>query len=761
MSIANALIRSILFYGFLIILGRATIVFCCHQLDPLENHAISPVIGLAVLTLLTTYLVLLGIPLDIVARSMMLGIAVFAIIFLVLSPRGGFNKGVYFSFKYLAPLFVTALFLTLPFILGGYQFAILRGNGTDAFNYVTMADALAKFPMNWILSQTKETLSVQSPSLPLAQDLLHSRWSTSALLSFASSAFGISPVEFEYVFTLTIMVVIFNALIAALSAICSLTRLTNWLPVVFVVGFWGQFTLDIRAFSQIASLPILVVLIGWLLSCSNYSVPIFRYGISITAILFAALFFQYPEIVVAFLPGAGLIFLIFLLRTYRKNELTKEAIKKLAAFSLSTLFLITPLIKFIFRFAFEQVNSTANQSFGWEKAYFTWLKNPIQGLWGIAINPGLGHYFDNVFEGITFFIALVLTFGVITRVSVFLVLRQRLHDNLSEAGLFLIGISGLVGSIALFVRGNIWAAGKVLSYFSILIPIWMAIYISKKRLKESNSRLNKVLSRILFVTILGWMAINFIFAGARIVHAVNGNDFRNYIMHHGEYRRVNADIFSEKLISDCPIGSTVAVIDPRVWAREFKVHLLEGRGYKVNLPGIGSIRSGDLPDTVNSFSSSSYLLVGDGRFSTVGQGKTHPSIISLSSYLIGIVGINNDYGLEFDAKGRYVYLWNSGRPMEIKLFSDRESEISFEFELCPGKNRTETNPIFVYLGDKQKYVKLTQCTFVTIPQHVSKGVNIFRISVMDSDRDPTIIGKDTRDLRLLVKILGIEVKCGI
>jgi hypothetical protein len=99
--------------------------------------------------------------------------------------------------------------------------------------------------------------------------------------------------------------------------------------------------------------------------------------------------------------------------------------------------------------------------------------------------------------------------------------------------------------------------------------------------------------------------------------------------------------------------------------------------------------------------------------------------------------------------------------MEIKLFSDRESEISFEFELCPGKNRTETNPIFVYLGDKQKYVKLTQCTFVTIPQHVSKGVNIFRISVMDSDRDPTIIGKDTRDLRLLVKILGIEVKCGI
>src|SRR5208283_1709929 len=141
-------------------------------------------------------------------------------------------------------------------------------------------------------------------------------------------------------------------------------------------------------------------------------------------------------------------------------------------------------------------------------------------------------------------------------------------------------------------------------------------------------------------------------------------------------RRVNADIMSGGLISNCPVGSTVAVIDPRIWAREFKVHFLEGRGYKVKLSGIGAIRTEKFSDTFNSFSSISCVLTGDGRFSTVGQGEIHPSIIPLSSSLVGIIGINNDYGLEFDSKGRYVYLWNSGRPTELKLFADRGSEIN-------------------------------------------------------------------------------------
>ncbi len=321
MSIANALICGVLFYGFLFLLGRAAIILCRYQNDPLEIYAISPIIGLAVLTLLTTYLTLLGIPFGLVSKNVILGIAVLAIIFLARCSGFGSNRGILTRLEYLVPLFVVALLVALPFIIGGYQFAILRGNGTDAFDYVTQADALSKFSIHWILAQTKGTLSLQSPILPFAQDLLQGRWSTSALLAFASSAFGISPIEFEYVFTLIMMVVLFNALVVALSATGALTRLTIWLPVVFVVGFWGQFILDIRAFSQIVSLPILVVLIGWLLSNVNRSGQIFRYGVVLTSLLSVALFFQYPEIVVAFLPGAGLIFLIRLWGAQRKKEL--------------------------------------------------------------------------------------------------------------------------------------------------------------------------------------------------------------------------------------------------------------------------------------------------------------------------------------------------------------------------------------------------------------------------------------------------------
>lgn len=374
----------------------------------------------------------------------------------------------------------------------------------------------------------------------------------------------------------------------------------------------------------------------------------------------------------------------------------------------------------------------------------------------MGINPGLWHYFDKGFVIAAVFVTLILTFAVAVRVIKLLVSRQRLQGNFSESGLFLLGISGFVGAIVLIIRGNIWAAGKVLSYFSILIPIWMAIYLSKIKLSKLNSRWNRASSLILCVAILGWGVMNLVLGGARVIHAVKGSDFRGYIMHHGEYRRVNADIMSGGLISNCPVGSTVAVIDPRIWAREFKVHFLEGRGYKVKLPGIGAIRTEKFSDTFNSFSSISCVLTGDGRFSTVGQEEIHPSIMPLSSSLAGIIGINNDYGLEFDSKGRYVYLWNSGRPTEIQLFADRESEINLEFELCPGKNRTQANPIMVYLGDNQKSVKLIQCTFVTVPQHVPSGVSTLTISVMDTDKAPTIIGMDTRDLKLLVKILGIR-----
>jgi hypothetical protein len=84
-SIVNVLTCTQLFYGFLVLLDRSTIVLCRHRADPLETYAISPVIGLSAVTLLTTYLSFLDIPLDTVSKNMTLGIGILATITLAKS----------------------------------------------------------------------------------------------------------------------------------------------------------------------------------------------------------------------------------------------------------------------------------------------------------------------------------------------------------------------------------------------------------------------------------------------------------------------------------------------------------------------------------------------------------------------------------------------------------------------------------------------------------------------------------------------------
>ena len=494
-----------IFYAFLALVGRATLTICRVELNRVEAQALSSVIGLAVITLLSTYLTLLGNPLGSISKEMVLVLAIGSL-FIIVYPRARISEvKVLITFReYAIALSITASLVTLPFILGGYQFAILRGNGTDAFNYVTMADALSRFPLDWILAQAKETLAAYSPNLPLGQELLHTRWSTSALLAFASGAFSISSIEFEYVFTLILMVVLFDAFVVSFSATNSLNKLTVWLPVVFVIGFWGQFTLDIRAFSQIASLPLLVVMIGWVLS--RQSVPLFRYGTAITAIVLAALFFQYPEIILAFLPGAGLVFIVNLWLTRAETGLSSSRFVDTAKVLIPTLALIAPLLTFVISFAAEQGRFAVNKSLGWETAYFSWLKHPIRAIWGGGVSPGFGLYSDKAYAAAAFLIGLGLTVGVLVRAVMLMSSRRQFHINYSECGLLFLAASGLLGASLLVARDNIWAAGKVLSYFSILIPIWMAIYVSLN--KAPTSRLHKAMFRVLGVSIIGWGIMN-------------------------------------------------------------------------------------------------------------------------------------------------------------------------------------------------------------------------------------------------------------
>ena len=769
MSTVNTLIFGVLLYIILCLIGHAVIALFRLKADPLEVFALSPVIGLAFLTLLTTYLALLNIPFELVSKTIMLIIAILSTIYLVIIFRNDFKRGVLVRLKYLIPFLATFCLIALPFLIGGYQYAILRGNGTDAFNYVSMADAFSRFPMEWIMTQPESILREQSPNLVFAQEMFTSRWSTSALLAFNSSAFGISPIEFEYVFTLIMIVVFLSALIAALSAIGVLNSLTVWLPVAFIVGFWGQFILDIRAFSQIVSLPILVVLVGWLLSIKNSHGPVFRYGVGLTAILTVSLFFQYPEIVVAFLPGTLLLFLIHLWGRYIKKILTRKDFGRLIIFLIFIILLLTPLIDLLFRFALEQTQFAVTQSLGWEKAYFTWMKNPISGIWGVGINTGYMEFLDGIFTVLTFIIALALTLGVIVRFITILLSRKQLKENMAEASLFLLCISGFLGAVILFAHGNAWAAGKVLSYFAFLIPIWMAINLSNKHLGESRPRLIQVSSIILILAILVWGSINVIYAGARITHAITESDFPGYMTNHGEYRRVNAGAIAKMPDINLPEGSTVTIFEPSTWGREFLAYYIEGNGYSALTPGFSGSRiiKPDLNETNNEIE---YVLANSRFFAssnlTTPEDNTYNLIPTKpGNHFAAVVAFEGGYGMETYLGTSLRYIWTGEQDIWITLFAT-SINYNVSLRLCPGEVRDSNDSLVVLVevdGKQISQLEVTECMDLDVELLGDSEKKFIQIRIASSDlhHGPTILGQDTRDLRLRVELSQIRLKDSI
>ena len=588
MSISHSVLVALLSFSFLWFLG---IVLLCgtYSRDQLQDSRLlffAPVVGLALISIVTTFLTWANLPSDLYAKPLGVALLLSALFVLAVQVR---DFSVLRSQRnaWIAPattLLIASILGLLPLILGGWQYAILRGNGADTFNYVAMANALKEYPMDWILGTSKQQLAEISPSLPLVQELINARWTTSAVLAFISSFTNISPLEFEYAYTVILFMVTSFALAAALVTVGLRQSLAAILSIAFCFGFWGQFILDLRAFSQIAAIPILVAIIGQLIARPTGPIASSP-GIldwKVNTILIVAAIFQYPEMISAFLPC---LFFLLLLRLYQGGRWAppgREALVYCTRLVLGTGLLLAPLLGFLFAFTSGQARFAVQKSLGWEDAYFSWLKDPIRGIWGLSVSPGIWSPLDYGYVAAGVFTGIALSIIFVRRT--FNLARYRNRPwFISEAGIAAMVAFAAAGAAYLVLIGNPWAAGKLVTYFSILIPIWFAIVLVEELpLPVPKSDMKQKLWRYLtLAAVASWALCNLAFAVARIVHAMEGSDYSDYIRHNGSYRRANADLFAQKPVSNCPHGAVVTVIDPRLYAREFQVHFLEGLGYKV------------------------------------------------------------------------------------------------------------------------------------------------------------------------------------
>jgi hypothetical protein len=150
--------------------------------------------------------------------------------------------------------------LLLPRFVGGDQFAVFQGNQWDTFGYLESALVYAREPFSFV-SGAGLPEYLRNPLFQTASGNLYARPTAHLLYAAASRVAPAEAYRLHYAFLCFLL---------SLTVPVAVLALRSWLPraprwavalaaPVFALGFWGQYVLDINAWSQIASVSILLL----------------------------------------------------------------------------------------------------------------------------------------------------------------------------------------------------------------------------------------------------------------------------------------------------------------------------------------------------------------------------------------------------------------------------------------------------------------------------------------------------------------------
>jgi hypothetical protein len=156
---------------------------------------------------------------------------------------------------------VATLLMLAPRWAGGDQFAVFQGNQWDTFAYLQSALVYAREPHQAVEQAGKPEFR-RNPMLAHAKENLTSRPGVHLLYAAMSRLSPRESHRLHYAFLVALLALVVPA---------TLFALRGWLPrarplvlcgiaLVFPLGFWGQYVLDINAWSQTSATAILVVL---------------------------------------------------------------------------------------------------------------------------------------------------------------------------------------------------------------------------------------------------------------------------------------------------------------------------------------------------------------------------------------------------------------------------------------------------------------------------------------------------------------------
>jgi hypothetical protein len=407
----------------------------------------------------------------------LVGLGGYAIIADLVSRRGKQVDAIRTSSIYVLIGGVVAIFLLAPALCGGTGFALFQGNYIDAFRYLEASISYWKLPYHEIAEGTSQQL-LNDGLFPFAQAMLKLRPTITilyaVLVNFAPRQFlGLNYILMVYFQFLSVGILWLIA-----------KRLIPSRPIVMLVlaaliagGFWGQYIVDINAWSQNAALPLLL-LVFLLLVClfsseSRPDKPLFWPPIVLAVTLVGA-FYVYPEATLFYLPGivvAGLVGHRKIKRPFRFDSIVFAV-----AFGL---LLLLAVKENNIDFVAVQKNAALSDVDWWK--YFDAC---FFGRSGFSLMPGfgvvdagttlLGGYMMTPDAAVPMALALLWR-GVLAAILVLVVASviQQFRFLASPDRLMLVCALAVfvLQTVLLLLLHKYWSAGKALSYYAFLLVL--------------------------------------------------------------------------------------------------------------------------------------------------------------------------------------------------------------------------------------------------------------------------------------------------
>jgi hypothetical protein len=485
------------------------------------------------------------------------------------------------SLPFLLGLLICLVLILAPILLGGLTFTVLRGNGTDTFNYIIMSGYMIHEPLSWVQTASIQSLVDKQPIYSMAYTLFtKTRWSTSMLMGWSAFITNTPLYRLEYGFTALFSILAYGCAYCFACILNIRPRYALLVALAIAVGFWGQFVLDIRAMSQISTLPILILLP--LLAVLLHQDKTWITGRLVLGLSFASIAMLYTELVPTILLG---FFLYFCLQLISRQETVRSLIKQYTLPLLIALLAMLPLCYYLADILAAQLKYASSSKNTWEIAYFHWLyKKTALGYWGFSI---INHSNNAVFDPILSTLKPVIHFlsTLLTGLLLYLLAATVFWKNKKLPAALTISVALLLATFCewayLYFHQQYWAAGKSISFGYPFIFFIVASVFSLEKIISNN-----ILLKICRYTVLSWLMIQCGLGFYRISVAHDHVLYTNYISHHGFYQthqwkvsHIENAILTQHITA---IGLDV----PDMWVTEYLSLVFGWKTHVANLNGM-------------------------------------------------------------------------------------------------------------------------------------------------------------------------------